>query len=200
MSLPMAIVDFIPVVLFLITSVVLQRGLYARMSKGAFALLAAGTIMVISAGMMKAAWKLLYALGVCDFERLNQCFFPMQSVGFLLAGVSVAALLLFRQEKKEALYAAVAPAVFPGTMIFVALMILGCLGFCGGLGILAARQKKKTAAILFWAAFVFMLGMGYLSSRDFTQASMNWIAEGVNVVGQAILLLAAGKLVKVEKA
>ena len=41
-----------------------------------------------------------------------------------------------------------------------------------------------------------MLMMGYLSSRDFTQASMNWIAEGVNVVGQAILLLAAVRLVR----
>jgi hypothetical protein len=31
--------------------------------------------------------------------------------------------------------------------------------------------------------------MGYLSSQDFAQASMNWIAEGVNVVGQGTLLL-----------
>ena len=32
------------------------------------------------------------------------------------------------------------------------------------------------------------MGMGYLSSQDFSQASMNWIAEGVNVVGQGALL------------
>ena len=196
MTVPMALLDYVPVVLFLISAIVLQRGLYAQMSKGAFALLAAGTIMVISAGLMKATWKLLYAAGVCDFQRLNQSFFPMQSVGFLLAGIAVVALLLFPQGKTDALYAAAAPAVFPGTMIFVALMVLGCLGFCGGLGILAARQKKKGAAVLFWVAFLFMLMMGYLSSRDFTQASMNWIAEGVNVVGQAILLLAAVRLVR----
>ncbi len=194
MSLPMALLDFVPVILFAVSAIVLQRGLYDRMSKGAFALFAGGTVMVIAAGLMKAVWKLLYALNVCDFERLNQAFFPMQSVGFLLAGIAVVALLAFPQ-RKNAVYAA-APAVFPGTMIFVALMILGCLGFCGGLGILAAKQKKTGAAVLFWVAFVFMLGMGYLSSRDFTQASMNWIAEGVNVAGQGILLLAAGKLVK----
>ena len=35
--------------------------------------------------------------------------------------------------------------------------------------------------------------MGYLSSQDFTQASMNWIAEGVNIIGQGSLL--AGVLV-----
>jgi hypothetical protein len=30
--------------------------------------------------------------------------------------------------------------------------------------------------------------MGYLSAQDFAEASMNWIAEGVNVVGQGTLL------------
>ena len=37
--------------------------------------------------------------------------------------------------------------------------------------------------------FVCCMGMGYLSSQDFAQASMNWIAEGVNVAGQGALLL-----------
>ena len=32
--------------------------------------------------------------------------------------------------------------------------------------------------------------MGYLSSRNFEQASMNWIAEGVNILGQIALLTA----------
>ena len=31
--------------------------------------------------------------------------------------------------------------------------------------------------------------MGYLSSRDFVKSAMNWIAEGVNVLGQGTLLL-----------
>lgn len=196
MSLPMALFDYVPVILFAISAVVLQRGLYARMSKGALALFAGGTIMVIAAGLMKATWKLLYALNVCDFERLNQCFFPMQSVGFLLAGIAVVALLTAPQKEKNALYSAAVPAVFPGTMIFVAMMVLGCLGLCGGLGILAAKKKRTASAILFWVAFIFMLGMGYLSSRDFTQASMNWVAEGVNVVGQVSLLIAAKDLVR----
>ena len=30
--------------------------------------------------------------------------------------------------------------------------------------------------------------MGYLSSQDFAEAAMNWIAEGVNIVGQGALL------------
>ena len=100
MSVPMALVDFVPVILFLIAAVILQRGLYDRMSKGAFALFAGGTVMAVCAGLVKAVWKLLYVLNVCDFERLNQAFFPMQSVGFLLAGIGVAALLFAPQKKK----------------------------------------------------------------------------------------------------
>lgn len=38
-SVPMALVDFIPVILFAIAGVLLQRALYNKMSKGAFALL-----------------------------------------------------------------------------------------------------------------------------------------------------------------
>ena len=33
MSVPMALLDFVPVLLFLLAAVVLQRGLYAEMSK-----------------------------------------------------------------------------------------------------------------------------------------------------------------------
>lgn len=195
MSIPMAILDFVPVFLFLTAAVLIQRGLYEKMSKGAFALLSAGTIMVFCAGFMKALWKLLYAMGICDFERLNQTFFPMQSLGFLLAGISIIALLFFRQ-KEETLPAVGAPAVFGGTMVFVAMMVLGCFCFSGGLGVYAIRQKKAKAAVLFFAAFIFMLAMGYLSSRDFTLSSMNWIAECVNLAGQALLLLAAKEVFK----
>ena len=61
------------------------------------------------------------------------------------------------------------------------MMVLGCFCFSGGLGVYALRQKKTKAAVLFMAAFLFMMAMGYLSSRDFTKASMNWIAECVNL-------------------
>ena len=52
MPVPMAVVDYIPVVLFIISAIMIQRGLYDQMSKGAFALLSGGTIMVIAAGLM----------------------------------------------------------------------------------------------------------------------------------------------------
>ena len=87
-SVPMALVDFIPVLFFGAAAVMLQRDLYGKMVKGAYTLFAAGTIDVFMAGLLKALYKLLYALGVCDFQPLTQMFFPVQALGFLLAGCS----------------------------------------------------------------------------------------------------------------
>lgn len=189
-SVPMALVDFIPVILFAVAAVLLQRDLYNKMSKGAFALFAAGTIDVIAAGALKALYKLLYAANICDFTPLNSMFFPVQSIGFLLAGVGVLAMLLHKQGETMPTVAA-APAAFSGTFVFVALMVagLGCMDF--GLCTLAKKLKKPAAIVLLIVSFVLCLGMGYLSSKNFEQASMNWIAEGVNVAGQLCFLLAA---------
>ena len=188
-SVTMSLVDFIPVLLFGIAAVIFQRDLYNKMSKGAFALFAAGTIDVFCAGALKALYKLLYALNICDFEPLSAMFFPVQSIGFLLAGIGVIAMVVHKQG--ETMPALVAPAAFSGTFIFVALMVGGLGGISAGLSVLAKKLKKPIAIVLVWITFFMCMGMGYLSSKDFAQASMNWIAEGVNVVGQGCFLLAA---------
>ena len=69
-TLPMALFDFVPVILYCASSVLMQRCLYGRMATGGFAIYCTGTIMVTVGGIYKALWKLLYALGVCDFQAL----------------------------------------------------------------------------------------------------------------------------------
>lgn len=188
-SVSMALVDYIPVIFFAIASVILLRDLYNKMSKGAFALFSAGVIDVTVAGALKATWKLLYAAGACNFEALDHMFFPVQSIGFLLAGVGILAMLVHKQTKTAVL--AAAPPVFTGTFVFVGLMVagLGIMDFV--LCALAVKLKKPWLIAIFAVSFVCSLGMGYLSSQDFAEAAMNWIAEGVNVVGQGTLLLGA---------
>lgn len=198
MTVMMALVDYIPVGLFAAAAVLLWRGLYAKMSKGAFALFAGGTLMIVLAGFFKATWKLLYAMNVCDFVALNRVFFPMQTSGFVLAGIAMVALLTHKQQSNAA-YAVAAPVVYESPMIFVALTVLGTLAMCTGFAILAKRAKRPLGAALFIIAFVFMLAMGYLSSRDFTQASMNWIAQGVNILAQGAFLAGAITLNKAIK-
>lgn len=205
----MAIVDYIPVFMFLIAAVILQRDLYHAMSKGAFALFSAGTITVFVAGFYKATWKLLYAAGVCDFVPLTKSFFPMQTTGFVLAALGMLALLCHKQGNENKLNsvaiipalgvlltAAAEPSEYEGTMIFVILMVLGVLILDVGLIIISARHKQTVAAVIYGISFVFVMGMGYLSSKDFAEASMNWIAEFTNVLGQGTFLLATWMLHK----
>jgi len=186
-SISMALVDYIPVIFFVTAAVILLRDLYNKMSKGAFALFSAGVIDVTVAGALKATWKLLYAAGACNFEALDHMFFPVQSIGFLLAGIGILAMLIHKQSKTALM--AVAPPILSGTFLFVGLMV-------GGLGImdtvlciLSAKLKKPWLIALFALSFVCSLCMGYLSSQNFAEASMNWIAEGVNVVGQGTFLV-----------
>ena len=105
-SISMALVDFIPVILFAVAASILLRDLYAAMNKGTFALFSAGVIDVAIAGALKATWKLLYAAGACNFEALDAMFFPVQSIGFLLAGIGILNMLLHKNSQK-ALMAAV---------------------------------------------------------------------------------------------
>jgi len=193
-SVSMALVDYIPVIFFAVASVILLRDLYSKMSKWAFACFAAGTINVTCAGALKATYKLLYAAGVCDFEALSDMFFPVQSIGFLLAGVGLLSMLCKKHSKESAL--AVAPPAFSGTFVFVGLMVAGLGIMDTVLCILSAKMKKPSLIALFVISFVCSLCMGYLSSKDFAIASMNWIAEGVNVVGQGVLLAGAAVLHK----
>lgn len=195
-SVGMALFDYLPVIFFGIGGVILLRDLYNKMSKGAFALFAAGVIDVFMAGFLKATWKLLYAGANIDISALNAMFFPVQSIGFLLAGIGIIAMLCHNQKEKGVKNCAVVPVVsitFP-YLVLVMVAGLGCLD--AGLCILAKKLKKPGVIAIFVLSFVCCLGMGYLSTKDFEEAAMNWIAEGVNFCGQGLFLLGTWMLHK----
>ena len=184
-SILMALTDFIPVAIFAVVAVLLQRDLYNKMPKYAFACFAAGTIDAFIAGFLKATWKLLYAAGVCDFHVLNTMFLPTQSLGLLLTGFGI--LLMLGAKKHAAL--AVAPPLFQGTFVFVGMMVLGLGGMCAGLSSLAVTMKKKGLIPVFVLCFLCYMAMGFLASRDGSSAAMNWAEQGVNCLGQTFLLI-----------
>ncbi len=183
-SIPMAIVDYIPVIFFIIGVAILNKDLHNKMSRTAFTLFATGTTNVALAGLLKATHKLLYAADICDFKTLTDMFFATQAIGFMLAGLG---LMLALIQKKDVIVAA-APAVFNGTFLFIIMMVLGlgAMDFC--LSILAKRLNKNKTVIFFIVSFVCSLMMGYLSSRDFTQSFMNWLAQGINIISQGAFL------------
>ena len=198
-SVGMALFDYIPVIFFAIGAVILLRDLYNKMSKGAFALFAAGVIDVAMAGFLKATWKLLYAGASIDISALNAMFFPVQSIGFLLAGIGIIAMLTHKQSEKGTKLNSVAPVVpvVSITFPYLVLVMVAGLGLMDvGLCILAKKMKKPAVIVVFILSFVCCLGMGYLPTKDFEKASMNWIAEGVNFCGQGLFLLGAWMLHK----
>ena len=73
-------------------------------------------------------------------------------------------------------------------MPFIMMMVLGLGSICTCLSILAVRLKKKAAVILFVLAFLASMGMGAMAGQDSTQAWVNWLEQGINCVGQGLLL------------
>jgi hypothetical protein len=185
-TIELALVDYIPVILFAIAGVILARDLKNKMGGLNFLLFNLGVWGVFAAGACKATWKLLIAANIADIQILNKMFFPTQSIGFLLAGLGLIFMLI---AKKNRLYGV-------NTFVFIGMMVagLGIMDVC--LSVLAGKLKKGGAVALFIISFVCSLCMGYLSSRDFTEAIWNWIAQSINILGQGTLLLGAISLHK----
>lgn len=181
-TIPMALMDFIPVVFFGVAALLLQRDLYNKMSKTAFALFSSGTINIFAAGFLKALWKLLYTLNICDFQALYTMFLPVQSLGFMLAGTGIILMLC----RKAPILAA--PPVFSSSLVFIIMMTLGLGSICTCLSILAVRMKKKGVMILFVLSFLASMGMGALAGQDMTLPWVNWAEQGINCVGQGLLM------------
>ncbi len=193
-SVGMALFDYIPVIFFAIGAIILLRDLYNKMSKCAYALFATGVINVAMAGALKATWKLLYAGAHIDISAFNAMFFPVQSIGFLLAGIGIVGMLCHKQKGTK--LHSVVPVVSITFPYLVLVMVAGLGLMDAGLCVLAKKMKKPAVIVIFALSFVCCLGMGYLSTKDFEKASMNWIAEGVNFCGQGLFLLGAWMLHK----
>ena len=183
-SVPMALMDFIPVIFFGISAAILRRDLFNKMSRQIFSLFSAGTVFIFMAGLLKATWKLLYAANICDFQAINTMFMPTQSIGFLLTG---AAMVMMLAGKKMPVMAV--PPVFGGTMVFIPMMVLGLGTVVTVLSVLAAMLRKKAVIILFVLSFLASMAMGGMATQDATLSWVNWVEQSLNCVGQGALLM-----------
>ncbi len=178
-TVPMALVDYIPVILFCLGALTIIKEFRKKMSSVSFFLFVAGAVLVTAAGFLKASYKLLYALGVGDFVWMSAQMFSNQSIGFLLAGIGLTIFAL----NKDRTYA------FLPTMALVGIMVLGLCAMDASLCYIATRMNKRKALPCFIVSFFMCLMMGYLSSKDFDQAFMNWIAQIINIIGQGLFLV-----------
>ncbi|MBQ8330560.1 MAG: hypothetical protein IJX83_13310 [Lachnospiraceae bacterium] len=210
-SIPMAVFDLLPVVFFIAGTMTIAGDMKQKMTLPAKILFVGGSWIVCAAGLLKALYKLAYSTGLGDPAWMSRQFFYNQAFGFLLAGVGLT-LAVTRLDSRAGgstgggsdsggsgsdsdgvgsgssgsgkLYSIVPIPV----MALVGIMVAGLAALDASLCFLAAKLKKRSALVLFIVSFFLCLGMGYLSSKNFEKASMNWIAEGVNAVGQLAFL------------
>ena len=185
-SIEMALVDYIPVILFALAGAILASDLKNKMAGFNYLIFNLGVWGVFAAGAAKATWKLLIAATGTNIEILNKMFFPTQSIGFLLAGLALISMLIAKKNRLNGV----------NTFVYIGMMVAGLAIMDTVLAILACKLKRGGAVLLFILSFVCSLCMGYLSSRDFTEAIWNWIAQSINIVGQGSLLLGAISLRK----
>ncbi len=184
-TVPMALFDIVPVALFFISAVRIGMdvGKHAGIVNMIFYWAGAG--VVTCAGCFKALYKLAYAVGAGDILWMNDQFFPNQTLGFLLIGSSLLFSLRGINDKKSS------PgnmAVIP-TMGLVGISVVGLCAMFAALCRYAAKLKKTSAIVIFVISFFLSLCMGYLSSRNFDTAAMNWIAQCVNTAAQLMLCI-----------
>lgn len=191
-TVPMALMDYLPVIFFGVAAVLLLRDLYNKMFKGAYALLAAGSVNVFLAGFCKATWKLLYAANICDFVVLEKMFMPVNSLGLLFVGLSVVGMLIWK--RKSVILAA--PPVFSGSLLFILAMVVGLGGLCAGLSVLSVKLKRSRTIVLFVLCFVLAMAMGYLGTKDSSLAWVNWAEQSINSLSQLCLMVGTIRLHK----
>lgn len=183
----MAIIDFIPVVIFLVAAIIMQRDLYYRLPKGAYTIMAGGMIMAFIGGLFKALWKILYGFGICDYVLLNHSFFPLQGPGFLLFFLGMCGI--FYKDNKNKVNSTTIPLI-TATMPFIIMQIVGLGGSQFILGAIALKKKNYKGVFFCVLAFICMLGMGYLGAKFDDSSNMHWIAQFTNICSMTFFLLA----------
>ncbi len=183
-TVSMALFDFVPVIFFIISLIIIGKDLDKRMDIINKVIYYIGFVMVAAAGTIKASYKLLYGAGIGDFEWMSKQFFTNQSIGFLVTG----AALLFSLRKKKDNNSSENFIVIP-TMALVGGSVVGLMSIYAALCRYAAKLGKTSAIVFFVISSLLSLSMGYLSTKDFSTAYMNWIAQAVNATSQISLFI-----------
>jgi hypothetical protein len=209
-SYPMAIVDFIPVILFMIAMGYVIKMAHGRIKTTFFAILSGGVFVAFLGGLAKCTWKLIYAHGI-DFVPLNTAFVIYQTTGFFLISIGVIALLVAdgkSRKKAVKMKASLLPLLIlstvvvmekPGFLWFIAMALFTCV-YLISLSVLAFQNRKIGTGLLFFASMVFMFGMVALRSRFEEGGSwerINWVAQVCNSITQLLLLIPCYRLSKV---
>lgn len=189
--LPMALMDFLPNLVFLLGAYWLFRCGYRS------SLFLAGSALVFLNGLSKALWKLIVALGGPDIAWLSQIFVVLLSTGFLLMAVAAwrhlhATAVLRQAEVKTAPVRRVIPLAATGAwkIPFMLLALVSAVGLYGVLIADARRAGQRWSMVAYGVAILSVIVMGGLSGGEFNLVRQ-WTAQTVNLIGQSAFAVGA---------
>ena len=202
-SIIMGIVDIVPVVLFLITNLKLMEALHNKLTYSKYAILASGAYMLFFGGICKILWKFLYAFKVCDYVTLTECFFPMQSIGFILLCVGVGSAIFAKKlpsGEVALLSAAVAIPVVTTHMPFLLITLLAMTTFNVILAIGTVKLNNYRGILWIVLSYIGMLCNCFIgvmaNGSDEAVAIYHWIAEFSHIFAEIFLLVCVIDMIK----
>ena len=179
--LALALYDFVPVVFFLIGAIYLVRTVMRLCGLHCGRLTIVGSLLIFLGGLLKAIWKLLFTIGVGDYQWLSESQFPLLAPGFLV--LLIAVIIMARSERAKEKRKGALLAIVAWKIPLLIVMTLASMGVQGILTNVSFQRKAKLAAAGFIVAFLGLVGMGALASGEQTLARQ-WIEQSVNSVGQ----------------
>jgi hypothetical protein len=180
-SLPLAILDFVPVACFLIGGWYMSRIGEQLCKQHSRQAILVGTALVAAGGAAKAVAKLASATGLGNLDPLGNLHFMLQAPGFLILLVS--AVYMRRATAIPVPKAHPVLALAAWKISLIALMALAGTGLHGILAGIALRRKARASAAGFALALVCLLAMGGVAQGEQTIARQ-WMEECINTFGQ----------------
>lgn len=184
-NIPMALFDFVPVILFYLGLKEIWLAKKDSIHTSAKITYFLGYHLAAIASGLKALYKLLYAMNA-DIAWMSNQFFTNQAFGFLLIGTG----MLLSLKPKHRHY-----SILPVGGL-VGMVVLGETALYGVLYKDAREIKKTHIKILLILSYTLSMCMGYLSSKNFDAAWMNWFAQSINTAAQLTFLISVKEIQK----
>jgi hypothetical protein len=211
LSLPLAVQDFVPVLVSAIGWLFVVR-VVARAEPSAGRLAAIGAVLVVGGGLSRATWKIIVALDGPDVGLLHAGLYPLLVTGFLaLAG----ALWAANSGRAPGFIATVLPVVTVALLgvltlfldpsrgrtvpiVWLAVATVGSVAVGILLALRARRIGRLDVATLFVVAIISTLLLNGLARLSSQSEGIQWLEQGLNTLTQAVFALAAWQLWRTE--
>ncbi|HSM70115.1 MAG TPA: hypothetical protein VK851_01100 [Anaerolineales bacterium] len=209
-TLPLALVDFLPVIFTAIGLVYIAR-MVAHISKQHGQAAYVGAALTVAGGFFRALWKTFMAVseGATDIHWMNEGLFIWMAPGYTLLLWSVWQAVRSVNDKQTH-NAWTAPLVFIGLMlaasyslyasnpaspawerVLLTVMVLATVITGVLLIVFAFRQKLSIAGWLFIVNLIGIFLLNGLARIDEQTITLQWIEEGINTISWLCFLIAS---------